>query len=105
VPILVMILMFTTTYGESVISTPTCAMGEPIGPMENGTTYIVRPRMAPRNRSVKVARIAEGSTQLLVGPASSGSREQTNVRLSTLATSAGPSAPSSCWGASLRTAS
>src|ERR1039458_5327517 len=46
--------------------------------MEKGTTYMVRPRIAPRNRSVNVARISEGSTQLFVGPASSGSLEQTD---------------------------
>ena len=27
--------------------TPMWAMGDPSGPIENGTTYIVRPRMAP----------------------------------------------------------
>ena len=42
--------------------------------MEKGTTYIVRPRIEPRNSSVSVARISSGSTQLLVGPASSGCR-------------------------------
>src|SRR5690606_25990366 len=36
-----------------------------------------------------VARIAPGSTQLLVGPASAGSVEQMNVRSSTRATSVG----------------
>ena len=60
-----------TTYGESVISTPSCEMGPPIGPIENGTTYIVRPRIEPVNTSVSSARISRGSRQLLVGPASS----------------------------------
>ena len=30
------------------------AIGEPSGPIENGTTYIVRPRIEPRNRPVSV---------------------------------------------------
>ena len=47
-PMRVMIRMLTTTYGESVSWTPVCAIGEPIGPIENGITYIVRPRMQPR---------------------------------------------------------
>jgi hypothetical protein len=66
-----------------------CAIREPSGPIENGTTYIVRPRMECRNSSVSVARISSGSRQLFVGPASTSSREQTKVRSSTLATSAG----------------
>ncbi len=37
-PIRVMIRMLTTTYGESVISTPRRLIGEPIGPIENGIT-------------------------------------------------------------------
>ena len=57
--------------------------------MEKGTTYMVRPRIAPPNRSLNVVRISAGSTQLLVGPASCGLAEQTNVRLSIRATSAG----------------
>ena len=36
---------------------PICAIGEPIGPIENGTTYIVRPRIDPVNSGVNVARI------------------------------------------------
>ena len=48
-----------------------CEMGEPIGPMQNGTTYIVRPRMQPSNSARRRAFISRGSTQLLVGPASS----------------------------------
>jgi hypothetical protein len=70
-----------------VICTPTCAIGEPSGPIENGTTYIVRPRIAPRNSSVSVSRISSGSHQLLVGPASSSRSEQMKVRSSTRATS------------------
>ena len=65
------------------------AMGEPSGPIENGTTYIVRPRMAPVNRPVSSAFISAGSRQLLVGPASISRSEQMNVRSSTRATSPG----------------
>ena len=43
----VMIRMFTATYAESLSCTPMCAIGEPSGPMLNGTTYIVRPFIAP----------------------------------------------------------
>ena len=65
------------------------AMGEPSGPMEKGTTYMVRPRIEPRKRSVSVSRISAGSRQLLVGPASSSRSEQMKVRSSTRATSPG----------------
>ena len=57
--------------------------------MEKGITYMVRPRMLPAKRPLSVARISFGSRQLLVGPASSGSTEQMNVRASTRATSLG----------------
>ncbi len=60
--------------------------------MQNGTTYMVRPRMAPRNCSVMMIFMSTGSIQLLVGPASARSREQMNVRSSTRATSAGSEA-------------
>ncbi len=43
----------------------------PSGPMQNGTTYMVRPRMQPSKTSAKVSRISSGAIQLLVGPASS----------------------------------
>jgi hypothetical protein len=66
----VMIRMLTATYGESVNWIPMWANGDPSGPMENGTTYIVRPRIDPWNSPVSVARISAGSCQLLVGPAS-----------------------------------
>jgi len=85
----VMIRMFTTTYGESVISMPSRPIGEPTGPIENGMTYIVRPRIEPLNRPVSVARMSLGSRQLLVGPASSSFSEQMKVRSSTRATSDG----------------
>ena len=57
--------------------------------MQNGTTYIVRPRMHPSNSGLSVSRICAGFIQLLVGPASSSRCEQMNVRLSTRATSDG----------------
>src|SRR5579875_3064638 len=63
---------------------PIFAMGEPIGPMLNGRTYIVRPAMQPSNRPRKVARISAGGAQLFVGPASSLSFEQMNVPASTI---------------------
>src|SRR5260221_10299059 len=88
-PMRVISFMLTATYAESEISTPMCAIGEPSGPMLNGTTYRVRPRMQPLNRPCSVARISTGSTQLLVGPASSCDFEQMKVRSSTRATSEG----------------
>ena len=51
-------------------------MSDPSGPMLNGITYIVRPRMHPSNRPSRMPRISAGSIQLLVGPASSAVREQ-----------------------------
>ncbi len=51
-------------------------MGEPSGPMEKGTTYMVRPAMQPSNSGCSVARISFGAIQLLVGPASSLLAEQ-----------------------------
>ena len=44
--------------------------------MQNGTTYMVRPRMLPWKISPKVRRISAGAIQLLVGPASSSRSEQ-----------------------------
>ncbi len=78
-----------------MISTPYAASGEPTGPMENGTTYMVRPFMAPRNRPFspeKTSRISAGAFQWLVGPASSSFSEQMKVRSSTRATSDGSEA-------------
>ena len=66
-----------------------CEIGEPSGPIENGTTYIVRPCIEPRKRPVSVARISAGSRQLFVGPACSERSQQMNVRSSTRATSPG----------------
>src|SRR5215213_2623070 len=65
------------------------AMGDPRGPMEKGTTYIVRPFIEPRNSSVRVSFISAGARQLLVGPASISCSEQMKVRSSTRATSPG----------------
>ena len=65
---------------------------DPSGPMQNGTTYIVRPRMQPSNRPASSARMPAGSRQLLVGPASISFSEQMKVRLSTRATSLGSDA-------------
>ena len=64
-------------------------MGEPIGPIENGSTYIVRPRIDPLNRVFSFLRMAYGSSQLFVGPALSLESEQIKVRSSTRATSFG----------------
>src|SRR5436190_9810091 len=64
-------------------------MGEPIGPMQNGTTYIVRPFIEPSNFGLSSAFISAGAIQLLVGPASPLLREQIYVRSSTRATSDG----------------
>lgn len=63
--------------------------------MQNGTTYIVRPRIEPRNRPfspAKISRISAGSFQWLVGPASASFSEQMKVRSSTRATSVGSEA-------------
>jgi hypothetical protein len=60
--------------------------------MQNGTTYIVRPRMQPAKSPWRVSRISAGSVQLFVGPASSAFSEQMKVRLSTRATSFGSDA-------------
>jgi hypothetical protein len=88
-PIRVMIFMDATTYAESVSSTPNIGFSASIGPMQNGRTYIVRPRMQPRYSSVITAFISAGSIQLFVGPASCSRTEQMKVRSSTRATSDG----------------
>lgn len=65
-PMRVMVRMETATYAESVISTPMAESGEPTGPMQKGTTYMVRPRMDPRktpSAPVKISRISAGSFQ------------------------------------------
>ena len=88
-PMRAMIRMFTTAYGESVSCTPMWAMGEPRGPIEKGTTYIVRPRMQPSNSLLRVSFISLGAIQLLVGPESPLLMVQIKVRSSTRATSEG----------------
>ena len=98
VPIRVMIRIETATYGESVISTPSWEIAPPSGPMQNGTTYMTRPRMHPSKISPNVARICSGAIQLLVGPASCSRSEQMNVRSSTRATSPGSDAHQKLFG-------
>src|ERR1035441_4543592 len=75
-PMRAMMRMLTTAYAESVSWTPICDMGEPMGPMENGITYIVLPPIEPRKSSFSFLRMTKGSSQLLVGPASSFESEQ-----------------------------
>ena len=90
--------METTTYSESVSSTPNIGLSASTGPMQNGMTYIVRPRMHPRYSSVMTDFISAGSIQLLVGPASASSTEQMKVRSSTRATSLGSEAQRNEFG-------
>ncbi len=68
--------------------------------MQNGITYMVRPRMHPSKISPNVARISVGAIQLLVGPASCSRSEQMNVRSSTRATSLGSDAHQKLFGRS-----
>ena len=49
-------------------------LSEPTGPIEKGTTYIVRPCIVPLKSSSSWERISPGSRQLFVGPASSSLR-------------------------------
>ena len=85
----VMIRMLRTTYRLSVTWTPTRLKGEPGGPMRKGMTYIVRPAMDPSRIFPSRSYPSAGAIQLLVGPASSRSREQMKVRCSVRATSFG----------------
>ena len=73
----------------SVSSTPTFEKRDPAGPITNGTTYIVRPRIEPSNSLPTLSRASPGSIQLLVGPVSSLAGVQMNVRCSVRATSEG----------------
>src|SRR5215470_8966382 len=66
--------------------------------MQNGITYIVRPRIEPRYSSAMRAFMSSGAIQLLVGPASRGSTEQMYVRSSTRATSLGSEAHQNEFG-------
>ena len=87
-PMRAMIRMFTTTYGESVSCTPICDIGEPIGPMLNGSTYIVRPRMQPLNSPFSFSpHLDTDLPSCSSDPALSFESEQMNVRSSTRATS------------------
>ena len=52
VPTLAITRIEATTYAESVISTPNIGVGASRCPMTKGMTYIVRPRIDPRYRSV-----------------------------------------------------
>ncbi len=72
-----------------MISIPILAISEPIGPIEKGITYIVRPFMQPSYSPLIVSFNSLGSIQLLVGPASSSLTEAMYVRPSTRATSDG----------------
>src|ERR1700739_2011026 len=81
--------ILATTYGLSVTSTPALLMGESTGPMMYGTTYIVRPRIAPLNSAPILCLAAPGSIQLFVGPTSSLLGVQMKVRCSVRATSLG----------------
>src|SRR5579859_2282668 len=82
-PMRAMMRMLTTTYGESVSCTPMPDIAEPTGPMLKGSTYMVRPRIDPRNSCFMRSRITYGFSQLLVGPAASFEWEQMNVPAST----------------------
>src|SRR4051794_23454028 len=59
-PIRVMMCMDTTTYAESVSSTPSSGDSASSGPMQYGITYMVRPRMEPRYSSVMIAFMSSG---------------------------------------------
>src|SRR3990172_8460974 len=64
-------------------------MGEPMGPIEKGMTYRVRPFIQPWYSPRMVFLSSSGWTQLLVGPASSCECVLMYVRSSTRATSLG----------------
>ena len=82
--------MLTATYGESVISTPMYDSGEPSGPMLNGTTYMVRPRMRAAEQLVELAPHLRRVLPVVGGAGVDLARsEQMKVRSSTRATSLG----------------
>ena len=90
VPIRVMIRIETTTYGESVISTPSWEISLPSGPMQNGTTYIVRPAHAARRTLRRTSRASPPArSSCWSGRRPAPVSEQMNVRSSTRATSPG----------------
>ena len=59
----VMTRMLTATYGESVSSIPFLDNGPPIGPILNGTKYMVRPFIHPGNLSLTASCNAFGLIQ------------------------------------------
>ena len=65
-PMRVMIRIDTATYAESVSCTPMWAMRDPSGPIEKGTTYIVRPRIAPSYNVRISARMIVGVAPVVV---------------------------------------
>ena len=66
--------------------------------MQNGITYIVRPRIQPSYNALISCFICAGAIQLLVGPASDSFTEQIKVRSSTRATSVGSDAAQKEFG-------
>jgi hypothetical protein len=82
----IIIAMLSATYGESVVWTPRRAIGEPMGPIENGMTY-----RSASHRPARRSRIACGWATLFVGAASASFAEEMKVRDSTLATLRGSS--------------
>jgi len=82
-----MILRLSTTYMLSVSSTPILLNGDPMEPMQKGTTYMVRPFMEPVKMAPARRYPSSGDIQLLVGPASSFRVVQIKVRSSVRATS------------------
>ena len=75
-PTRVMMCMLTTTYAESVISTPILALGEPNRAHAVGNDVHRAAHHRAREQPVSFCFIFAGSSQLLVGPASSLVREQ-----------------------------
>ena len=70
-----------------MISIPFSPIDEPIGPIQNGITYIVLPSMHPSKSLWSIPFISAGAFQWLVGTASSSLSEQMKVRDSTRAAS------------------
>lgn len=79
--------MLSTTYMLSVSSTPILPKLDPTGPIENGTTYIVRPFIEQVKISPPHRYPSSGDIQLLFGPASSFLLVQMKVKCSVRATS------------------
>src|SRR5260370_4027476 len=68
-PIRDMIRMLATTYGLSVASTPTWLIGDLTGPITYGTTYLVRPPIAPSSSRPTLCFAAPVPIHLSVVPA------------------------------------